>query len=65
MWTFLAKLITRSLFIALVALLIPLAIQNRQLITLYYDPLAWINGSESAGVTLPLLLVGWSKRWLI
>ncbi|MFW2436665.1 MAG: lipopolysaccharide assembly protein LapA domain-containing protein [Parvibaculales bacterium] len=57
MWAFLAKLTSRIIFIALVALLIPLAVQNRQLITLYYDPLAWMDGAESASITLPLFLI--------
>lgn len=57
MWTFLAKLISRIIFIALVALLIPLAVQNRQPVTLYYDPLAWMDGAESASLTLPLFLI--------
>jgi len=57
MWAFLAKLTSRIIFIALVALLIPLAVQNRQPITLYYDPLAWMDGAESASITLPLFLI--------
>jgi uncharacterized membrane protein YciS (DUF1049 family) len=57
MWTFLAKLISRIIFIALVALLIPLAVQNRQPVTLYYDPLAWMDGAERASLTLPLFLI--------
>ena len=57
MRAFLAKLIGRSIFIALALLLIPLAIQNRQSVTLHYDLLAWLNDTPGNAIVLPLFVL--------
>ena len=71
MRAFLAKLIGRSLFIALAVLLISLAIQNRETVTLHYDLFAWFDATPSDGIVLPLfvfvlfaLTLGFIAGWL-
>lgn len=53
----LLKLLSRLVFIALLVIIIPLAVQNRQFITVELNPLALVNDAQSVGLTLPLFIL--------
>lgn len=53
----LLKLLSRLIFLALVLIIIPLAVQNRQLISVELNPLALFNDALSVGFTLPLFIL--------
>lgn len=53
----LLKLLSRLIFLALLLIIIPLAVQNRQLISVELNPLALINDALSVGFTLPLFIL--------
>lgn len=51
------KFLTRLLFVLLVLIIVPLAVQNRQIITVELNPLALLNSAYSLGFSLPLFIV--------
>lgn len=51
------KLLSRLTFLALLLIIIPLAVQNRQLIAVELNPLALVNDALSVGFTLPLFVL--------
>lgn len=51
------KFLSRLLFVALVLIIVPLAVQNRQMVTIELNPLALLNGAQSVGFALPLFIV--------
>ena len=53
----LLKLLSRLIFLALLLIIIPLAVQNRQLISVELNPLALVNNALSVGFTLPLFIL--------
>ena len=53
----LLKLLSRLIFLALLLIIIPLAVQNRQLISVELNPLALVNDTLSVGFTLPLFIL--------
>lgn len=53
----LLKLLSRLTFLALLIIIIPLAVQNRQLISVELNPLALVNDALSVGFTLPLFVL--------
>lgn len=53
----LLKLLSRLIFLALLLIIIPLAVQNRQLISVELNPLALVNDALSIGFTLPLFIL--------
>ena len=53
----LLKLLSRLIFLALLLIIIPLAVQNRQLISVELNPLALVNDALSVGFTLPLFIL--------
>lgn len=53
----LLKLLSRLIFLALLLVIIPLAVQNRQLVNVELNPLALINDALSFGFTLPLFIL--------
>lgn len=62
----------RLVFVALAILLVPLAAQNKQIVTLNLDLLAWWQGAPVNGLHVPLfmvivvaLVIGFIAGWLI
>ena len=53
----LLKLLSRLIFLALLLIIIPLAVQNRQRVSVEMNPLALINDALSVGFTLPLFIL--------
>lgn len=51
------KLVSRLIFIVLALIIIPLAVQNRQIISVELNPLALLNDAQSADLTLPLFIL--------
>ena len=51
------KFLTRLLFVLLVIIIVPLAVQNRQIITVELNPLALLNNAYSLGFSMPLFIV--------
>lgn len=51
------KLVSRLIFIVLALIIIPLAVQNRQIITVQLNPLALLTDAQSAELSLPLFIL--------
>jgi hypothetical protein len=51
------KFLSRLTFLAVLIIIIPLAVQNRQLISLELNPLSLINDARSIAFTLPLFIL--------
>ena len=52
----LSKFIARLAFFGLALILLPLAVQNRQMVSLTLDPMALLSGNPSAAYHLPLFV---------
>lgn len=72
MKAFLSKLLGRLVFVALAILVVPLAAQNKQIVTLNLDLLAWWRKAPIDGLQVPLfmvivvaLVIGFIAGWLI
>ena len=50
------KFVSRLVFVLAVILLVPLAVQNRQIVTLQLNPLALLNDENGVTVSLPLFI---------
>lgn len=53
----LLKLLSRLIFLALLIIIIPLAVQNRQRVSVELNPLTLLNDALSVGFTLPLFIL--------
>lgn len=56
MRTLISKFIARLAFIGFAIILLPLAVQNRQIISLTLDPMALLSGDETSPYRLPLFV---------
>lgn len=53
----LLKLVSRLVFVALAIIIIPLAVQNRQMVSVELNPLALVNEAQSTGFSMPLFVL--------
>lgn len=51
------KFISRLFFVLAVIFLVPLAVQNRQMVTLQLNPLALLNETQSIALSMPLFIL--------
>tara|TARA_B110000971_G_C20033230_1_gene512625 strand:+ start:3515 stop:3907 length:393 start_codon:yes stop_codon:yes gene_type:complete len=56
MRTLISKFISRLAFVGLAIILLPLAVQNRQIISLTLDPMALLSGTQASPYQVPLFV---------